>query len=230
MKNISKKANGTYVEELTIGIIPTVSAYLIPMLYKTWKKQLTHTRLIIKENKTEDILYLLENKKIDFAIIAGPSPDTNLKKSDLYNEELLAYTQHKHAGIIKTNALNEQKPWLLSQGNCLRSQMITFCKLNANLKDDWNFEGGSIELLIKMVDMNGGYTLVPKNYKTILSTVQGSFHSIEHSQTKNTPARSIIGLQSIRNTKQESIEKIIASIRLALNKTIKKEWSIVNWK
>jgi LysR family hydrogen peroxide-inducible transcriptional activator len=227
---LSKKANGTYIEELNIGIIPTISAYLIPMLYQKWKKQLTHTRLIIKENKTEDILELLENKKIDFAIIAGPSPDVKWKTFDLYTEELLAYTQNNHVGIIKTNDLNTQKPWLLSQGNCLRSQMMQFCKLNESLEEDWSFEGGNMELLIKMVDMNGGYTLVPKHYKTLFNNVKGSFHSIKDSKTNVSPARSIIGLQSNRNNKNDSIQKIVQSVQLSLNKFPKKDFNIINWK
>lgn len=227
---LSKKANGTFKEELVIGIIPTVSAYLIPLLYKSWKKQLLETRLIIKENKTEELLNLLENKKIDFAIIAGPNPDTTLKKTDLYVEELLAYNQNKKRGVVKTNSLLEQKPWLLSQGNCLRTQMVSFCKLNNEVQDDWNFEGGNIELLIKMVDINGGYTLVPKHYADILKNIKGSFHHIEHSKTKATPARSIIGIQSVRNTKSESIQKIISSIKLVLNKPNNKEMDIINWK
>jgi LysR family transcriptional regulator, hydrogen peroxide-inducible genes activator len=227
---LSKKASGTYVEELNIGIIPTISAYLIPMLYQKWKRELTHTRLIIKENKTEDILELLENKKIDFAIIAGPSPDAKWKTFDLYTEELFAYTQNKNAGIIKTNDLSDQKPWLLSQGNCLRSQMMQFCKLNVSLEEDWNFEGGNMELLIKMVDMNGGYTLVPNHYKTLLNKVKGSFHSIKDSKTNASPARSIIGLQSNRNSKNDSIQKIVQSVQLLLNKSSKKDFSIINWK
>ena len=227
---LSKKANGTYIEELTIGIIPTISAYLIPLVYQKWKKQLTHTRLIIKENKTEDILELLENKKIDFGIVAGPMEDTKWKSVDLYTEELLAYTQNKDSSIIKTDDLSTQKPWLLSQGNCLRSQMMAFCELTSTPEEDWNFEGGNMDLLIKMVDMNGGYTLVPKHYKTLLSNVNGAFHSIKDSTTNVSPARAIIGIQSNRTTKTESIQKIVQAIQGSLNKLPKKDFSILNWK
>ncbi len=230
VSQLSKKANGTYIEELTIGIIPTVSCYLVPMLYKKWKSQLTHTRLIIKESKTEDILDLLANKKIDFGIIAGPINDNKWKMFELYTEELLAYTQGKNSTSIKTNQLMEQKPWLLSQGNCLRSQMMEFCKVNLDLKEDWSFEGGNIELLIKMVDINGGYTLIPKNYTTLLNELKGAFHTIKDSKTGISPARVIVGLQSIRNKKSESIEKIIEIIQMKLNKLSDKDFSIINWK
>lgn len=227
---LSKRAAGTYVEELNIGIIPTISAYLIPMLYQQWKKELTHTRLIIKENKTEEILELLENKKIDFAIIAGPAPDSKWKTYNLYTEELLAYTSAANAHILKTKDLNEQKPWLLSKGNCLRSQMMEFCKLNESIEEDWSFEGGSIELLMKMVDMNGGYTLVPEHYKTLQYKAKGAYHSIKDAKSKSSPARSVIGLMSSRNSKSESIQTIVSSIQGKLRSQPKKGLSIMNWR
>jgi LysR family hydrogen peroxide-inducible transcriptional activator len=227
---LSKRANGTYIEELTIGIIPTISPYLIPMLYQNWKKVLTHSRLIIKENKTEELLELLENKKIDFAIIAGPVENTNWKVSPLFTEELLAYTRKKDASIIKLNELNTQRPWLMSQGNCLRSQMMQFCNIDQRSDDDWNFEGGNIELLLKMVDMNDGYTLVPKYYIPLLNKVKGAFHPIKDSKTNISPARSIIGIQSNRNTKHESIQKIIQSVQKEFENSSKKEFSIIKWK
>lgn len=227
---LSKKAAGTYVEELSIGIIPTISPYLIPMFYRKWKKALKNTRLIIKENKTEELLDLLENKKLDFIIIAGPVTDTRWKSHKLYTEELLAYTQKKDKSILKTNDLIYQKPWLLSQGNCLRSQMMNFCRIDQAAETEWNFEGGNMDLLIKMVDMNGGYTLVPHYYKDLLKNNKGAFHTIKDSRTNISPARSIIGLQSNRNTKSDTIQKIVESIQLELNKEEEKGYSIVDWK
>lgn len=228
---LSKRANGTYVEELTIGIIPTIAPYLIPMLYPHWKKQLKQTRLIIKEYKTEEILAQLENKQLDFGIIAGPLVESRWNTTPLYMEELLAYTKDNSKNNIKTNQLSTQKPWLLNKGNCLRSQMMEFCALPFTTStNDWDFEGGNIELLIKMVDINGGYTLVPKYYKPLLSNGKGSFHKIIDSTTNTSPVRTIIGVQSNRNTKNGTIQKITDSIQLLLNKPIKTKFNVINWK
>ncbi len=228
---LSKRANGTYIEELTIGIIPTIAPYLIPMLYPTWKKQLKQTRLIIKECKTEEILVQLENKQLDFGIIAGPLLETKWNTTPLYMEELLAYTKDRFKNGIKTNQLSIQKPWLLNKGNCLRSQMMEFCTLSsAAATNDWDFEGGNIELLIKMVDINGGYTLVPNYYKPLLSNGNGEFNKITDSATNNSPVRAIIGVQSNRNTKNITIQKIINSIEQLLNKPIKTNFNVINWK
>lgn len=227
---LSKRAAGTYTEELIVGVIPTISPYLIPMLYQKWKKALKHTRLIIKENKTEELLELLENKKLDFIIIAGPAPDAGWKIHKLYTEELLVYTQKKDKNVLRIKDLEHQKPWLLSQGNCLRSQMMQFCRIDQATETEWNFEGGNMELLIQMVDMNGGYTLVPEHYKTLLKNTKGAFHPIRDPKSNVSPARSIIGLQSSRNTKSESIQKIAETIQLALNKEEEKKFSIVEWK
>lgn len=230
INHLSKKASGQFIEELNIGVIPTISAYLIPLLYKKWKKLLPSTRLVIKESKTEELLDQLEHKKIDFAIMAGPLSTITWKIHELYIEELLAYTQKSNKGELSPEDLQDKKPWLLSQGNCLRSQMMQFCSVEKNVSNDWSFEGGNIELLVKMVELNGGYTLIPMHYKKSLLHTKGSFHSIKERSSNISPARSIIGVQRIRNNKTDSIEKIIHSIQYELNTNPKKDYSIIHWK
>lgn len=226
---LSKKANGTFIEELNIGIIPTISAYLIPTLYLEWKKKLTHTKLLIKENTTENILELLENKKIDLAIIAGPVNDSKWIVNELYQEELLVYTKNRTKKLLHTNDLSGMNPWLLSKGNCLRSQMMQFCSVDNDI-EEWSFEGGNIELLMKMVDINGGYTLVPKNYQSQFKSIQGSLQSIKDSITNVTPARTIIAMQSIRTKKNESIQLIIDTVKRKFQKSHKQKFNILDWK
>ena len=79
---------------------------------------------------------------------------------------------------LMSNHLNELHPWLLSKGNCLRTQMMQFCDISNEIESkQWNYQGGNIEMLMKMVDLNGGYTLVPSNY--VLSFEQSkNLHSI----------------------------------------------------
>ena len=50
--------------------------------------------------------------------------------------------------------------WILKEGHCLPNSGINFCKN----KDIGNhiYEAGSIDTLIKIVDKNGGYTIIPE--------------------------------------------------------------------
>ena len=66
---------------------------------------------------------------------------------------------------VKINHLIKQKLWLLSEGNCFRNQMINLCAFQQLTKEkevSFEYESGSLETLIKMVDTEGGATLIPE--------------------------------------------------------------------
>lgn len=209
ISELIEKQKGTYLERLRIGIIPTVADYMVPDLFNKWKSVLPGVQLSIEEMKTEDVLIALAQKKIDVGILAGPVNDPKLRTSVLFDEEILAFVPELKAKEVTTEDLENHHPWLLTSGNCLRTQMIHFCSLNSE-RDEWNYEGGNMGLLKQMVEMNGGYTLIPeraisektKSYKRIRSSIG------------EIPARQIITLSPNRSTKWGSIEKLVRSVQL----------------
>jgi LysR family hydrogen peroxide-inducible transcriptional activator len=204
-----KKSRGTYKAEIKIGIIPTVAEYLIPQMYAIWKSELLDVRLEIHELKSEHLIEELENRTIDFGILAGPYDKDTLSQQILFNEEILIYTPEETGEVISMERISELKPWLLSEGNCLRTQMINFCNLKEEAKYDWNYEGGSMGLLLRMVDQEGGYTLIPKNFIDLLKVERKHVKSIKG----NTAARQIIGLFNKRTSKSQAIQTLIKSIQ-----------------
>lgn len=221
------RAKGTFKEEIRIAIIPTVAGYMLPEMYQIWKDKLLNVQLVIEEMKTEDILIAMDERKIDLAILSGPVNIHNLRSIPLYQEEIKAYFPTESRQKIATDELKEAHPWLLNHGNCLRTQMMDFCGLNEQgMKADWDYEGGNIQLLEKMVESYGGYTLVPdfhikdfsENYKTIQS-LDGKI-----------PAREVIALVSNRKGKWEYIEQIIRTIQLQYNtKPTNTHFKLLNW-
>lgn len=60
--------------------------------------------------------------------------------------------------------LDANKILLLSEGHCMREQMIKVCQLRSQQKKSekkFRFESGSIETLMNIVEKNGGYTIIP---------------------------------------------------------------------
>lgn len=225
ISELTQKQKGVYRERLRIGIIPTVADYMVPDLFNKWKTVLPNVQLSIEEMKTEDVLIALDQKKIDVGILAGPVNDPKLRTSILFQEEILAFVPESKAKEVTTEDLSNHHPWLLTSGNCLRTQMIHFCSLNKE-SDDWNYEGGNMGLLKQMVEMNGGYTLIPersvadktKDYKRIRSSIG------------EIPARQIIALSPNRSTKWGSIEQIIRSAQLNYkDKKDGQELKLLSW-
>lgn len=203
------KSKGSYKAEIKLGIIPTIAIYLVPQLYKNWQENLKSIRLEIIELKSNQILEHLEERKIDMGIMAGPLVDERITTQVLYNEEISIYAPHESKKALSISNLHQMRPWLLSQGNCLRTQMINFCNLKNNEVNAWNYEGGNLNLLVRMVQQEGGYTLIPNFYKEILAFPEATYKKIEN----HTPARQVIALYNSRNSKQEDLKQIIREIQ-----------------
>lgn len=226
--DLVEKTKGVYKEEVRIGIIPTVSCYMLPDLFGEWEKSLKDVQLVIQELKTEEILHAFEMKKLDIGILAGPVYDERLRVVPLYKERIKAYFPKGKTEKILIEELADEHPWLLTSGNCLRTQMMNFCELKESASKAWDYEGGSIDLLERMVKLNGGYTLVPEHY---IRTKSKDYHSIE-SNAGEVPVREIIALSSNRTSKWETIEKFVRSIQLKYNKEHNgnDNFKVLNWK
>lgn len=221
------RSKGVFKERIRVAVIPTIAGYLIPDMFAVWRNELEGVQLSIEELKTEDALQALEEKRIDLAIMAGPVADPKLRTTVLFQEEIKAFTKDMDANEIEAEELIHLHPWLLTEGNCLRTQMIHFCSLQNPDEDEWNYQGGNIRLLVQMVERHGGYTLVPENF--IDSGAEG--YLTIRSSTNEVPAREVIALTSNRTTKWGNIEKIIRSIQLKYGKgQMQNSFQLLSWK
>ena len=230
IEHLTKSMKGLYTEKIRIGIIPTISAYLVSDMFKNWKEELINSQVIIKELKTEDLLIAIEKKEIDLGILAGPINETRLRTSPIFKEEIKAYIKNHKDSKILSSSLSKLHPWLLSKGNCLRTQMVHFCSIQTEKEDNWNYEGGNIELLIRMVNENGGYTLIPSELERILNLKPTDCIQIYSDGVNENPAREIIAISPNRSSKWNSIEKIIRSCQHFYNKNENKNLKILDWK
>ncbi len=225
-----EKSEGKYQEILRIGIIPTISAYMVTDMFEEWKKILPNVQLKIIELRTEQLLESIKSKEIDCGILAGDFEREQFRVVPVFLEEIMVYTS-LNKKTISTDDLIGKKPWLLNEGNCLRNQMINFCNLkeSANDSQTWDFTGGNMEILNTMVDNNGGYTLIPKNYANN-KTNKNSYKTIK-SEDGKIPARQNVCIFPHKTHKFLSIEKIIRSLQLKYNEHKKLEsYSILPWK
>lgn len=229
IKHLSEVLRGNVKEEIRIGIIPTVASYLIPALFGEWRKSFEDLKLTIHEMKTVDVLEAMERKELDLGIIAGPHFDPRLRTIPLYTEEIYIYAPSISSESITLSDLQEMHPWLLNQGNCLRTQMIHFCQLSKRVdENEWNYEGGNLPLIIEMVDRHQGYTLIPSNFPLSREQKKGVR---KISQLNRAPAREIIALCSNRSAKMNGIEKLARSIQHAYGKSSEeKTLEVLDWK
>lgn len=153
--------------DLTIGIIPTLAPYVVPLFINSFITKYPKVNLRIFELITDDIIQRLERQILDVGILALPLNKPTLKEEVLFREDFVLYSsENERSGKrkrISTRDIDVNKLWLLEEGHCLRAQVINLCNLK-NKKTQWrqlDFDTGSIETLKKIVDLNNGITILP---------------------------------------------------------------------
>jgi LysR family hydrogen peroxide-inducible transcriptional activator len=168
IENVLLEFKNTVSGELKIGIIPTISPYLMPHIIKIISEQYPDIRVRVREMYTEEILQNLKNDHIDVGIAATPLDAEGFKEHPLFHERFMLYVSPSHPAYKKkeltTDDLLNGPLWLLSKGNCFRNQSIKICSLDMTLKNKNNFiyESGSLETLKRIVDVEGGATVLPQ--------------------------------------------------------------------
>ena len=228
LRLLNDRMAGRIKEEIRVGIIPTVSVYLLTRLLSLFSNVLPNVRFLYIEHPTETLLQELEKGTIDFGILAGPYQQAKYRTVPLYTEEIEVYTALGKERVVEISSLDGQQPWLLSKGNCLRTQVINFCNISETAEaPSWDYIGGNMDLLVEMVNVNGGYTLLPSEFQSTKEQVRfrkrlGSPYGY--------PARDIIGVFPQRSYKIPYMERMIKEIQLAYPRKSNEPLHILDWK
>jgi LysR family hydrogen peroxide-inducible transcriptional activator len=173
LKESIASIKGSLSGSFTVAMIPTVAPYLLPGFIAAFQHDYPEVSLRVTEMRTESIIRNLQSAEIDMAILATPLNDPNLLEVPLYYEKFEAYISPKEKLFEKqevaTDEMSDDRLWVLEEGHCLRNQVFNFCK---NRKHASTYEAGSIDTLVKIVDINGGYTVIPELHVELLNDVQ----------------------------------------------------------
>lgn len=164
---------GSVAGSLSLAIIPTVAPYLLPELITLFRRDYVDISLKISEMRTETIIEKLHSAEIDMAILSTPLDDPKILEVPLFYEKFVAYISPNEPlylqDEVSTNDMQLDHLWVLEEGHCLRNQVFNFCK---NKTHSAIYEAGSIDTLVKIVDRNGGYTVIPELHINLLTDVQ----------------------------------------------------------
>ncbi len=165
---LSAQKEGEFSGVLRLGVIPTISPYLIPLFLRDFAESYPKIELEIFELQTENIIKQLFEEKIDVGLLATPLGEKSLTEWPLYYEPFLVYHSPKHPAFKKAQVsqsdLKNQAAWVLSEGHCFGEQMKNYCALNkkSGVLSNVQFQSGSFETLQNLVDDSESYTLFPK--------------------------------------------------------------------
>ncbi|NLX66383.1 MAG: hydrogen peroxide-inducible genes activator [Bacteroidales bacterium] len=180
IKEIIQEERGIVKGLFRLGIIPTVSPYLLPKLMQVHRENHHDVRIAISELTTDQIVKGLSNGSLDGGVLATPLKEDSIKEYPIYYERFFAYVSPLERSLFAKTALDESDLnastlWLLDEVHCFRTQILHLCNLKkkrGNNSSIFSYEAGSIDTLINIVDQNEGITVIPEMALANLSEKQ----------------------------------------------------------
>jgi len=232
---IVKDVKGEVSGELRIAVIPTIAPYLLPLFTGNFKRTHPKVKLKIEEQVTEKIVENLEKDLLDVGILVTPLHEKQIIEKPLFYEEMLIYSNKNHPlvkkPVIQVGDIATSEIWLLNDGHCFRHQVVNLCDLHDLESDDlpFEFEGGSLETLMRIIDKEGGYTLIPELAEEVIP--HSRKNQVRHF-TNMVPLREVALVFTRRFAKTTIIERLAESIIASVPKHYpdKSRGTVVEWK
>jgi len=176
MREISKEISKGLDGEIRISVIPSLASTVVPHFIKNIENGDHDLKISIQELPTEKALVALTQGEIDLAILATESDSSVYSSHPIYEEEFVAYVSPLEKmparKFIQPKHIASEKLWFLSEEHCFREQALEVCSFKKKKKAKISYDAGSIQTLIRLVDENGGMTLVPAASIQFLSAKQ----------------------------------------------------------
>ena len=152
------------IHSLSIGIIPTISPYFLPIVLPKLKKEFQNLKLKIEEGQSQMLLNKVKEGDLDMAILALPYDLEHLISFKFWEEDFfwVSHRLNKNAGKaeIKASELEQSELMLLEDGHCLKDHILDACNISSSTQ--YTLKASSLNTLIQLVKGEMGTTLVPK--------------------------------------------------------------------
>lgn len=153
-----------FTGNLRIGVIPTISPYLLPRLAGALRRIYPCLTIMWIEDKTRILAENLASGALDAAILATQPDPGQFEYAVIGEDPFVLATPRGHplgvkATPAKASELNGVNVLLLDDGHCFREQALAFC--NKAKASELEFRATSLSTLVQMVAGGAGVTLLP---------------------------------------------------------------------
>lgn len=152
-----------------LGLIFTVAPYLLPKLILALRNLAPNMPLQLDENYTEVLTEALKKGELDAAVVAEPFHEPGIVTMPLYDEAFFVIVPKGHAfeelDWVSTAQLAEERVLLLTEGNCMRDNVLASCSELASRQKIQGLantlQGSSINTIRHMVASGLGISILP---------------------------------------------------------------------
>ena len=220
---------------LKIGIIPTLAPYLLPVFIGPYIRKYPAVKVEVEELVSEEIIRRLKRDMLDVGLFVTPYHDEKIVERPVFYEEMLVYA-HPDSELLKKKEVGHEDIvtsdiWMLGNGHCFRNQVVNLCEMSASQHKNlpFEFESNSLETLMRIVDVEGGFTLIPELALQYMSPEKKKqVRSIANTK----PLREVSVIYSRHFTKQRLITLLCDEIKSVVPAHMLKRdrGMIVEWK
>jgi len=151
---------------LRIGLLPTLAPYLLPLVVPAVEEAYPDVTLVVREWPTAELLSALHTDTLDAVLLATDEARPDLHEQALFTEPFVGYVAASHRlrdrDTLAPSDLSLDDLLLLSEGHCFRDQVLQVCGAAPSTPQTTvQFESGSLETLVHLVQHTGGMTLLP---------------------------------------------------------------------
>ncbi len=154
---------------LNLGVIPTISPFLLPRVLRGLRRRWPKLKLFLREDLTDRLLQQLETGKLDLLLLALPIEARAVETMPLFEDAFRFACRQDHplakADSIPLPSLQGESLLLLEDGHCLRDHALDACQLPRPARRGAGGESvgaTSLHTLVQMVDNGLGVTLLPE--------------------------------------------------------------------
>ena len=223
--NSIKAIGRNSMQNVRIGIIYTISNYLLPKIISICNSDENGIDYTFFEDKTANLIHDLNTGKLDGILVASNKPCSknefntipSVKEYSLYKERLTIAlssnhefnsSNHKISNKEFKNLITNNNFILLEEGNCLTdhiNQIVSKYDSDLNQKKS-NLFTTNVETIIQMVLNNNGVTILPK------SSVEG-VAGVKYFEMPNNESRSVSLLYRKNTSKLPNLLEMAEGIK-----------------
>jgi len=161
----ARRSGDPLVGTLRLGVIPTISPYLLPRLTTAFRAAYPRLTALWVEDHTATLMRSLEAGALDGALLALEADLGDVEREIIGVDPFVLATSLKHPlgarkGPARPSELLDADVLLLDDGHCFREQALAFC--TTAKAHELAFRATSLSTLAQMVAGGAGVTLLPR--------------------------------------------------------------------
>ena len=215
IRTMAREESDRMALELKVGAFPTLGPFVLPRVIARFDQHEPSVNIHVVEKRTAELLEAVHDGQLDVAAVAAPVNDDSLVTVPVFREEFLLATGAddelaRGEGPIDPHDVPTEGLILMSEGHCLRDQVIEVCSSSRPLPPD-TLTAGSLETLRELVSVGAGRTLMPRS--AISTPLHADPRIVVREFTRPRPHRDIVVCSRPATMNRPAVHALITILR-----------------